>query len=125
MPTVVPPLPDLVLYARPGCALCDEAREAIAVVLADRRERGVPVPQFVERDIEADDDLHRAYLERIPVVELGPNRLELLVTVGKLRRMLADTLDEDPAAPSRWPQASSRAARRIGNPRPGTPVDRA
>ena len=116
MPTVVPPLPDLVLYARPGCALCDEAREAIAVVLADRRDRGTSVPEFVERNIEADAALHRAYLERIPVVELGGHRLELLVTVGKLRRMLADALDEDLAAPSRWP---------AGNPRAGTPVDRA
>jgi hypothetical protein len=125
MPPVVPPLPDLVLFARPGCALCDEAREAIAVVLADRRERGVAVPEFVELDIEADEGLHRAYLERIPVVELGENRLELLVTVGKLRRMLADALDEEPAAPSRWPAPSSRAAPPVGNPRPRTPVDRA
>jgi len=124
MPPVVPPLPDLVLYARPGCALCDEAREAIAVVLADRGERGVSVPRFVERDIEADEDLHRAYLERIPVVELGAHRLELLVTVGKLRRMLSDALDEEPAAPTRWPAASPRAAGPDGNPRPGTPVDR-
>ena len=113
---MVPPLPDLVLYARPGCALCDEAREAITVVLANRGERGASVPVFIERNIESDDALHRAYLERIPVVELGEHRLELLVTVGKLRRMLADVLDEDPAAPSRWP---------AGNPRPGTSVDRA
>ena len=116
MPTVVAPLPDLVLYARPGCELCDEAREAIAVVLADRGGHGATMPVFIERNIESDDALHRAYLERIPVVELGPHRLELLVTVGKLRRMLADALDGDPAAPSRWP---------AGNPRPGAPVDRA
>jgi hypothetical protein len=115
MPNVAP-LPVLALYARPECSLCDEAREAIAAVLADRRERGLPVPAFVERDIEADDALHLAYLERIPVVELGEHRLELLVTVGKLRRMIADALDEDPATPSRWP---------AGNPRTGTPVDRA
>jgi hypothetical protein len=115
MPNVAP-LPILALYARPECSLCDEAREAIAVVLADRTERGLPVPAFVERNIEADDELHRAYLERIPVVELDGQRLELLVTVGKLRRMLADALDHDPAVPSRWP---------AGNPRPGTPVDRA
>ena len=73
------------------------------------------MPAFVERDIEADDALHRAYLERIPVVELGEHRLELLVTVGKLRRMVADALDEDPATPSRWP---------TGNSRPGAPADR-
>lgn len=87
------PLPDLVLYSRAGCTLCDEAREAIELTLADRRERGLPVPAFVERDIEADDALHRLYLERIPVVELGNRRVELVVTVGKMRRLLGEALD--------------------------------
>src|SRR5215213_6900602 len=62
MPSVTP-LPDLVLYARPQCSLCDEAREAVELVLADRRARGLAVPELVERDIEADPDLHRRYLE--------------------------------------------------------------
>jgi len=88
------PLPDLVLYTRAGCSLCDEAREAIDMVLADRQERGLPVPALIERDIEADPELHRTFLERIPVVELGTNRVELVVTVGKMRRLLHETLDE-------------------------------
>ena len=86
----MPPLPDLILYARPGCDLCDEAREAIELVMRDRTERGLPVATVVERDIEADPELHRIYLERIPVVELGYQRVELIVTVGKLRRLLAN-----------------------------------
>jgi len=90
----VAPLPDLVLYARAGCSLCDEAREAIELVLADRRARGLPAPALVERDIEADPDLHRRYLERIPVVELGTRRVELVVTVGKMRHLLSETLDD-------------------------------
>ena len=94
------PLPDLVLYARAGCSLCDEAREAIELTLADRRERGLPVPRLVERDIEADPELHRRYLERIPVVELGSRRVELVVTVGKLRRLLGETLDGSTSAAS-------------------------
>jgi hypothetical protein len=93
MPNVAP-LPDLVLYTRAGCTLCDEAREAIELTLADRRQRGLPVPAFVERDIEADPDLHRRYLERIPVVELGTARIELVVTVGKLRRVLTEILGD-------------------------------
>jgi hypothetical protein len=88
MPNVTP-IPDLVLYTRAGCGLCDEAREAIHAVLEDRRERGLPVPAVVERDIEADPDLHRRYLERIPVVQLGDQQAELVVTVGKIRRLLA------------------------------------
>ena len=90
---IVAPLPDLVLYSRAGCSLCDEAREAIELVLADRREMGLAVPNLVERDIEADPELHRRYLERIPVVELGTQRVELVVTVGKMRRLLGETLD--------------------------------
>ena len=89
----VAPLPDLVLYSRAECSLCDEAREAIELTLADRRARGLPVPRFVERDIEADPELHGRYLERIPVVELGSSRVELVVTVGKMRRLLSETLE--------------------------------
>jgi glutaredoxin len=88
MPNVAP-LPDLVLYTRPSCSLCDEAREAIDLVIADRRVRGEPVPAVIERNIEDDSELHRRYLERIPVVELGDQRVELVVSVGKLRRMLS------------------------------------
>jgi hypothetical protein len=95
------PLPDLVLYSRAGCSLCDEAREAIEVVLADRRWRGLPAPVLVERDIEADSELNRRYLERIPVVELGIQRVELVVTIGKLRRLLAGTFDAVPPAGAR------------------------
>lgn len=49
------------LLTRPGCHLCEDAREVIARVAADL---GVP---WQERDItESDDDL-RAYGEMIPV----------------------------------------------------------
>ena len=57
------------LYTRPGCHLCDDARAAIERV----RER-TPF-SLVEIDIESDDALHRAYLERIPVVELDGEEL--------------------------------------------------
>jgi hypothetical protein len=87
MPNVAP-LPDLVLYARPGCSLCDEARTAIELVIADRRGRGLAVPAVVERNIEDDPALHRALMERIPVVELGAQRVELVVSIGKVRRLL-------------------------------------
>jgi hypothetical protein len=98
MPSVAP-LPDLILYARPGCSLCDEAREAIDLVVRDRTERGLLVPSIVERNIEDDPDLHRTFLERIPVVELGDQRVELIVTVGKLRRLMNEALGADAAGP--------------------------
>ena len=92
------PLPDLVLYTRPECSLCAEAREAIGLVIGDRRERGLPVPNVVETNIEGNAELHRRLLERIPVVEIGNQRVELVVTVGKLRRLLNETLGDAPVA---------------------------
>lgn len=97
---MVPPPPDLLLYTRPGCHLCDEARGAIEAVLTDRQGRGLPVPTVVERNIELDPELHRAFLERIPVVDLGGQRIELIVSVGKLRRLFAATLDSAEARPA-------------------------
>jgi hypothetical protein len=88
----MPPLPDLVLYARPGCSLCDEARVALELVIDDRRARGLPIPNVIERNIEDDPDLHRRYLERIPLVEIGEQRVELIVSVGKVRRLLNEVL---------------------------------
>lgn len=93
MPSVSTPLPDLVLYARPGCHLCDDTRAALELILADRRARGLAVPALVERNIEADPELHRRYFERIPVVELGAARLELATSVARLQRLVAEGLD--------------------------------
>jgi glutaredoxin len=55
----------LVLYGRPGCHLCDDARAVL-------RRVGHP---FEEVDIESDDALLRRYLERIPVIALDGEEL--------------------------------------------------
>ena len=69
----------LVLYGRPGCHLCDDARAILVRV-------GAP---FSEVDITTDDALHAAYLERIPVVTLdGEERFELFVDEAALRGLL-------------------------------------
>jgi glutaredoxin len=73
----------VVLYGRPGCHLCDDAREILARVRAE-----LPFA-LQERDIEQDDVLHRAYLERIPVVALdGEELFEFFVDEDELRRRL-------------------------------------
>jgi hypothetical protein len=87
------PLPDLVLYGRPGCHLCDETRALLMALLDERARSGRPVPRLVERDIEADPAWERAFLTIIPVVELGDQRLELATSVGRVRRLLTDVLD--------------------------------
>jgi hypothetical protein len=90
---VTPPLPDLVLYTRPGCHLCDEARAAIQAILEDRAARSRPIARLIERDIARDPDLERAFFDRIPVVELGGDRLELAISPSRLRRWIDEHLD--------------------------------
>jgi hypothetical protein len=87
------PLPDLVLYGRDGCRLCDETRSTLDALLAERRTAGLPAPELVERDITTDPELERRYFALIPVVELGDHRLDLATSPAKLRRLLADALD--------------------------------
>ena len=66
----------LVLYGRPACHLCDEARVVLERI-------GVP---FEEVDIETDDDLLQRYLERIPVVALdGEDLYDFYVNEQDLR----------------------------------------
>ena len=91
------PLPDLVLYRRAGCHLCEEARAALDLLLADRAARGLPAPEIVERDIETDDDWHRRYALTIPVVVLGDRELELATSTARLRGLIEDVLDGAPA----------------------------
>ena len=74
---------NVVLYTRPGCCLCDEARQALERV-QDRHPFAL-----TERDIEQDDALLRRYLERIPVVEIdGLEAFELSVDEPELERLL-------------------------------------
>jgi hypothetical protein len=87
------PLPDLLLYSRAGCHLCDDAREVLAGLFEERARAGLAVPTLVERDIETDPDWERTYFPSIPVVVLGDRRLEFATSPAKLRRLLADVLD--------------------------------
>ena len=71
--------PRLVLYGRPGCHLCDDARVVLERV-------GEP---FAEIDITTDDRLHAAYLERIPVIALdGDELFDFFVDEPALRGLL-------------------------------------
>ena len=73
----------VVLYGRDGCCLCDDAR---AVIERVRRRHAFDLE---ERDIDRDEDLLRAYLERIPVVTIdGAEAFELFVDESELKRRL-------------------------------------
>jgi glutaredoxin len=73
----------LTLYSKPDCHLCDDALEILTRLQA---ELGF---QLVERDITLDDDLHRAYFERIPVITLdGEELCEYFVVESLVRERL-------------------------------------
>jgi hypothetical protein len=87
------PLPDLILYGRPGCGLCEDARALVTALLDARSKAGLSAPTLVERNIESDPAWQRAFFETIPVVELGHRRLELATSAARIGRLLADVLD--------------------------------
>jgi len=53
--------PRVTLYGRAGCHLCDDARAVIDRVCRDLGE------EYVEIDIDGDDDLRARYGEEVPV----------------------------------------------------------
>jgi glutaredoxin len=72
------------LYGKPGCHLCEEARQVVEAV----RER-YPF-DLEEVDITRDPTLERAYRERIPVVAIdGEEALELVIERSELEERLA------------------------------------
>ena len=76
---------NVILYTRPGCCLCDEARE----VLLKLRTSHPAAFALQERDIESSDELLRRYLERIPVITIdGVEAFELLVSESELEQRL-------------------------------------
>ena len=84
---MTPSARNVVLYGRPDCHLCDEARAGLARLRAEGLDF-----ELQEVDIETDRELHRRFLERIPVVELdGQIVSELFLDADGLRARL-DTL---------------------------------
>ena len=78
--------PLVTLYGKPGCHLCDDARDVVA------RVRTQHPFELREVDISLDPLLFREYGERIPVLELDGEELfefhvdeaELLQRVGRV-----------------------------------------
>jgi glutaredoxin len=69
------------LYSRPGCGLCDRARE---VLEAERDRAGF---EILDVDISGDDALELAYGVRIPVVLVdGEEVFEIEVDPAELAR---------------------------------------
>ena len=73
----------VVLYSRPGCGLCDRAREVLEAGLAGGAH------SLEEIDVSGDDALELEYGVRIPVVTVdGVERFELEVDPAELAALL-------------------------------------
>ena len=73
----------VVLYGKPGCHLCDEAREVV------ERVREQHPFELEEVDVSTDPALHSDYGERIPVLALdGEELFEFHVDAEELARRL-------------------------------------
>jgi glutaredoxin len=71
------------VYSRPGCHLCAEAMAALYKL------QGELCFELREHDISDDDALHRAYLERIPVIVLdGEELFDYFIDEAVLRERL-------------------------------------
>jgi redox-sensing transcriptional repressor len=98
----------VVLYGRPGCHLCDEARTVLESV---RREQPF---ELIERDIEADDALLAAYLERIPVVTLdGEELFQFVVDEAVLRDRLARVREMSAEVPASGGEDAAASTERL------------
>ena len=64
------PVSRLTLLTKPGCHLCDEARDVVDTVLDSLVGAGVAVPELQEQSIFDDPELFGRYAEEIPVVLL-------------------------------------------------------
>ena len=73
----------LTLYGKPGCHLCDEARQAVRAASAGREV------ELVEIDITLDPAVERDFRERIPVLALdGEELFEFFVDQDALKERL-------------------------------------
>jgi glutaredoxin len=71
------------VYSRPSCHLCAEAMARLRALQGELRF------ELRERDISDDDALHRAYLERIPVIALdGEELFDYFIDEAVLRERL-------------------------------------
>lgn len=74
---------EVLLYSRPGCGLCDEARD---VLLAERERTPF---EFREVDISGDEAMELEYGVRIPVVLVdGVEEFEVRVDAGRFAEAL-------------------------------------
>jgi glutaredoxin len=76
--------PQVTLYTRVGCCLCDDAKH---VIVASRRRADF---DYVEIDIDSDPDLIRLYNDEVPVIMInGTKAFKYRITMNDFLKKLA------------------------------------
>ncbi|GAA3938565.1 glutaredoxin family protein [Pseudoclavibacter caeni] len=79
---------DVVMYQRPGCHLCDDARGVLTAVVAEARAAGTAVT-VREVDIDQDAALRDRYGELVPVIAVeGDPVCQWWADADRLRRAI-------------------------------------
>jgi glutaredoxin len=78
--------PRITIYGRPGCHLCDDAEERVAQ-LVDGSGATIEVI-----NIEHDEELHKRFLVKIPVVEI--DGVQVAELAGYRREAFAQAVRE-------------------------------
>ena len=87
-----PDIPTLILYARDGCHLCDEARADLQAVLEERVKRGEPIARVRVVNVDTDPELRERYNDLIPVMALRGSELTLAMGRRTIGRFLDQAL---------------------------------
>ncbi|HEX6543324.1 MAG TPA: glutaredoxin family protein [Ktedonobacterales bacterium] len=83
--------PAILLYSKPGCHLCDDARAHLEDLAADHHL------MFDEIDIRRDPEIFERYRYRIPVITVnGVERLEGRIEANDIRALLEDLREHHP-----------------------------
>ena len=79
--------PQVTLYTRAGCCLCDDAKRVIAAA----RQRADF--DYAEIDIDSDPDLVRLYGQEVPVITINRRKaFKYRVDINELLRKLAASI---------------------------------
>lgn len=79
--------PQVTLYTRAGCCLCDDAKQ---VIDAARRQAAF---DYAEIDIDSDPDLVRLYNDEVPVIMINRRKaFKYRVNINEFLKKLAATV---------------------------------
>jgi glutaredoxin len=82
---------DVTIYSRPGCHLCQEAKEQMAPLLKEFGAR------LTEINIDEDPELRARYDYDVPVIFLGPRKAaKHRIDSAQFRRQLREASDRTP-----------------------------